>query len=296
MAGILDELSNAVAAVAAGASGAVVGVGASGSGVLVAPGRVLTNAHNVRGEEMLVTLADGRRETAHLAGVDAEGDLAVLEVAGAGDVVARWGASTPRAGEIVVALANPGGQGTRVSIGVVSALGVAFRGPSGRRVAGGIEHSAPLRRGSSGGALLDRGGALVGINTARQGDGYYVAVPADAALRARVEALARGEVPERIRLGVALAPPAVAARLRRAVGLPEREGLLVQGVAADGPAARAGIADGDLLVSAGGRALRSVDDLAEARAVAASVGTIEILVVRGVEERSLTVELTPAPD
>lgn len=285
----LLELSEACAALAERAAPAVVGVGASGSGVLVAADTVLTNAHNLRGEEVVVTFSDGERRPAHVAGVDGEGDLAVLTTeAGGREPFAREPASA-RPGALVVALANPGGRGTHVSVGAVAALGVAFRGPSGRRVGGGIAHGAPLPRGSSGGALVSAAGALLGLNTARAGDGFYIALPTDAALWTRVDALARGEVVERVRLGVALAPPAVAARLRRAVGLAPRDGLLVQAVADDGPAARAGICEGDLLVAAGGQPLRSVEDLADA--LAAAQGTIAVSLVRGVEERTLTVTL-----
>ena len=86
-----------------------------------------------------------------------------------------------------------------------------------------------LAPGSSGGALLDTTGNLVGINTNRIGEGFYLALPADAALRERIEALGRGESPEPTRLGVAVAPAHVARRMRRAVGLPERDGVLVRG-------------------------------------------------------------------
>src|SRR4029078_4852160 len=98
------------------------------------------------------------------------------------------------------------GGGTRVTFGMVSAIARAFRGPGGRRIDGSVEHTAPLARGSSGGALLDATAKLVGINTNRIGEGFYLALPADAALRSRVDALARGEAPGRPRLGVGVAP------------------------------------------------------------------------------------------
>ena len=88
------------------------------------------------------------------------------------------------------------GGGTRVTFGLVSAVARAFRGPGGRRIDGSVEHTAPLAPGSSGGALLDADGQLVGLNTNRIGEGFYLALPADAALRARVDALGRGESPD----------------------------------------------------------------------------------------------------
>ena len=154
------------------------------------------------------------------------------------------------------ALADPGGRGLRTSFGLVTATGRSFRGPRGRRIRGSIEHSAPLPRGSSGGPLVDVEGRLLGINSVRMEGGLLLALPADAALRGVADALGRGEAPARPRLGLALAPPRAARRMRAAVGLPEREGLLVRGVEAGSPAERAGLQQGDLLVAAGGRPLR----------------------------------------
>ena len=164
----------------------------------------------------------------------------------------------------MLALANPGGRGLRTTFGLVSATGRGFRGPRGRRVAGSIEHTAPLPRGSSGGPLVDPGGNLLGLNAVRRDGGFILALPADAALRRRVDELARGEAAERPRLGVALAPPRVARRMRAAVGLPERDGLLVRGVVDGSPAARAALERGDLLVRAGDRPLTGMDDLFDA--------------------------------
>ena len=114
---------------------------------------------------------------------------------------------------------------------------------------------------------------------------------ATAAVKERVSQLARGEAPSSPRLGVAVAPPRVARRMRRAVGLPERDGLLVRAVEDGSPAARAGIERGDLLVSAGGRDLDGVDALYESLDAAPKAGgSLELTMVRGTEERPVTVE------
>jgi S1-C subfamily serine protease len=168
----------------------------------------------------------------------------------------------------------------------------AFRGPGGRRIAGSIEHTAPLAPGSSGGAVLDAGGRLVGINTNRIGDGFYLALPADAALRERVQALGRGEAPSRLRLGVAVAPSHVARRLRRSVGLPERAGVLVRDVEESSLAAEAGVRGGDLIVAVGGRETADADDLFDALGAAGL--PLELTVIRGAEERTVTVGAAPA--
>jgi serine protease Do len=177
-----------------------------------------------------------------------------------------------------------------VTFGLVSATGRSFRGPGGRRIGGSIEHTAPLPRGSSGGPLVDPGGRLLGLNAVRREGGLILAVPADEAVRARAAALARGEATGRPRLGVALAPPRHARRIRSAAGLPERDGLLVRAVVPGSPAERAGLQRGDLIVRAGGRAVASVDDLFDALDVAAG-GALALGVVRGSEDRDVEVTL-----
>jgi serine protease Do len=290
--GALEEIQEAVARVAERAGPAVVGVGARwgrGSGVVVAPDRVLTNAHNVAGERVTVFLQDGRTEEGSVAGIDSEGDLAVVTVTTGGISSLDWSTTAGLAiGTPVFALANPGGRGLRVSGGFVSGTDRAFRGPRGRRISGSIEHTAPLARGSSGGPLVDRDGRLVGINTNRLGEGFYLALPADEALRDRVDALARGESPRRARLGIGVAPSFVARRLRRSVGLPERDGVLVRVVEDEGPAARAGLERGDLIVEVNGRTVSRVDDLYDALE-SPDGGPLSLRVVRGAEEREVSV-------
>jgi len=187
------------------------------------------------------------------------------------------------------------GQGGRITFGFVSSVARAFRGPRGRRISGSIEHTAPMARGSSGSALLDAQGRLVGLNTNRVGGGFYLALPADSTLRSKVESLARGETSARPRLGVGIAPGDAAHRMRRAVGLAERDGLLVRDVEEGSPAARAGLAQGDLLVAVGGRSLASVDDLYDALATVDAAGQLEVVVVRGAEERTVSVDLAVEP-
>ena len=141
--------------------------------------------------------------------------------------------------------------------------------------------------GSSGGPVLDAAGQLLGINTNRLGEGFYLAIPADEALRGRVDALARGESVRPPQLGITIMPGHVARRMRRAVGLPDAEGLLIRDVAEDSPAARAGLAKGDLIVSVAGQPARSADDLASA--LRAAAGSIELTVLRGTDERTIQV-------
>jgi serine protease Do len=289
---ILDEVGAGIKQLAEGAGTSVVGIGqrwGAGSGIVLGEGRILTNAHNVRGDQVTVTFADGRTAEGNVVARDIDGDLAVIEADTGGAPALPWASDTQaEIGNPVFALANPGGRGLRVTFGFVSGIERTFRGPRGRRITGSLEHTAPLLPGSSGGPVLNAGGQLLGINTNRLGEGFYLAIPADEALRGRADALARGESATSPRLGIAIAPGHVARKLRRAVGLPETDGLLIREVMQDTPAARAGLAQGDLIVAAAGQPVRTPDDLFDALQ-GAQGGTIELSIVRGADERVIQV-------
>jgi serine protease Do len=292
---VLDELQSSLTSIAERVGPSVVAIGSRqrGSGLVLADGKVLTNAHNVRGDEVTVTFADGRSTRGRLAGLDVDGDLAVIDVDSGGVAPLAWAdGSSASPGTVVFGLSATQGSGARVTFGTISAVARAFRGPGGRRIAGSVEHTAPLAPGSSGGPIVDRDGRLVGLNTNRLGEGFYLALPADSSLRDRVDQLSRGESTRRPRLGVAVAPSHVARRLRRSVGLPEREGLLVRGVEDGSPAARAGIIEGDLIVEAAGRPVTDADQLFDALSAAGE--TFEVKVVRGAEERTVAIGGTAA--
>jgi serine protease Do len=285
----LADLGHEIGEIAERVGPSVVGIGnrwRGGSGVVIAENRVLTNAHNLRGDEVRITFADGRTAEATSLGVDVDGDLAVLEVETGGAPPLELGADAPGVGTPVVALGNPNGHGPRATLGFVSGTGRSFRGPRGRRVADAVEHTAPLMPGSSGGPIVSLDGRLLGINTNRIGHGFYQAIATDTAVATRVTALGRGESPTRRRLGVGLAPAHVARRLRRAVGLPERDGLLVREVEEGSAAATAGIAEGDLIVAVADRDIASADDLFDALG---TDGALEIRLVRGADELTVTV-------
>ena len=180
---ILDEVGTNIRQLAAGAGASVVGIGrrwGTGSGIVLGQGQVLTNAHNVHGDQVTVTFADGRTAEGSVAGRDIDGDLAVISVDTGETPALPWadGASL-EIGQPVFAVANPGGRGLRVTFGFVSGIERSFRGPRGRRITGSLEHTAPLLPGSSGGPVLDAGGHLLAINPSRLGEGLYLAIPAD---------------------------------------------------------------------------------------------------------------------
>jgi serine protease Do len=285
----LEELETSFSSVLERVGPSVVRLGGwrGGAGVIVGNGTVLTNAHNVRGDSSTVTFGDGRQVEARLAGIDVDGDLAVLTVDTGSAPAVEWSDRSATIGTAVFAVTT-NGSGTRATFGFVSSVARSFRGPRGRRISGSIEHTAPLAPGSSGSPLVDRDGRLIGLNTNRVGDGFYLALKADEALKSRIASLGRGESAERPTLGVGIAPSWVANRMRRAVGLPPRDGVLVREVEPASAAERAGIREGDLIVAAGGRAIVDPDDVYDALGTASANGTLEVKLVRGAEE--LTVE------
>jgi S1-C subfamily serine protease len=269
---------------------AVVGLRHGGSGVFVAPGVVATLARHVRGEEITLVTADGATHAARVLGADPSVDLAVLGTDAQGGAIAAWSQApdSPALGVKVYALADPGGSGLRVTGGTVASAPRGVRGPAGRLIPGVIEHTAPLPRGAGGGPLVDRAGAVVGLNALRRDGGLLLAWPATA-LRERASALAEGRRTAPRRLGIALLGARQTQRMRAAVGLPEAEGLLVSAVQEDSPAARAGLARGDLVVAAGGAAVTGLDDL-HAAVDAAAGAPLSLEVMRGPERVTVAVE------
>jgi serine protease Do len=260
--------------------------------VVLGRGVVATNAHNLRGEEALVTFADGRQEVGTVAATDIDGDLAVLRVETGDAPSINWSDAGAAVGQVVFVVTRSGAGGERVTFGMVSGTERAFRGPRGRRIKGSLEHTAPLPRGSSGSPVVTASGAVVGINTNRLGDGFYLALPADGELQSRLASLSAGESRARPRLGVGLAPAHVAKALRRSVGLEERDGLLVRVVEEGSPAESAGVRQGDLIVAVNGTAVRTADDLFDA--MEAGAAELQLRVLRGTEETDITVRLAPA--
>ena len=293
-----DELQATVSRVAERVVPAVVRIGRHGGrgcGVVVGEGLVLTNAHNLRDRTTLVTFADGRAVQSRATGVDADTDLVVLGVDTSDAPALPWADTPVELGATVFAVASiPDSH--RITVGTVSATDRSFRGPRGRLVAGGIEHTAPLARGSSGGPIVDAEGRLVGVTTLRLGDGFSVAQPAGPTLRERVDALAAGREPRRRLLGIGAAPAHVARRLRQAVGLPDRPGVLVRAVGPDSPAARAGLRQGDLITAAAGAETADTDGLSAALDALPDGQTLSLHVVRGTDDLEVVVRFDDEGD
>jgi len=265
-----------------------------GSGVIVAPqGYLLTNHHVVQGaSEIEVQLNDGRSAAATVVGSDPETDIAVLRidlpdalpVMRLGDVRAR------RVGDPVLAIGNPFNVGQTVTSGIVSALD---RTGAGSQYQNFIQTDAAINPGNSGGALVDANGALVGINTAifsRSGGsmGIGFAVPVDTARSVMEQIIAGGEV-RRGWIGVELRE--ITPELAESLALQARSGVLITGVLQDGPAARAGVRPGDVLVQVADRPVRATSDLFAAVAALAPGSTAPLVVQRGRETLRLKVQV-----
>jgi S1-C subfamily serine protease len=230
--------------------------------VFTADGFLLTNAHVVgRSAAGTATFSDGMTSAFQVVGADPLSDLAVLRATGATPDPAELGeADGLKVGQLVVAVGNPLGLAGSVTAGVVSALGRSL--PVGDRglIEDVIQTDAALNPGNSGGALADSNARVVGINTAVAGAGLGLAVPVNATTRRIVSALMRDGRVRRAYLGVVVVPAPVAPVWRSKLG-GRVTGLRVASVVSGGPADRAGLRTGDLLLTAGGHEVATAQDL-----------------------------------
>ncbi|HJS86579.1 MAG TPA: trypsin-like peptidase domain-containing protein [Acetobacteraceae bacterium] len=236
-----------------------------GSGVVFTPdGYALTNNHVVTGAARLrASLIDGRELEATLVGDDPETDIAVLRLSGAGLPHAALGRSAHlRVGELVLAIGNPLGFQCTLTAGIVSALGRTLRARSGRLIESVIQTDAPLNPGNSGGPLVSGAGRVVGINTATilPAQGICFAIGIDTATDVAMRLMQEGRV-RRARLGLATQTVPLLTRQRRALDWPLGTGVLAVEVTPEGPAARAGVLAGDIVLSFAGTPVGGVDDL-----------------------------------
>jgi S1-C subfamily serine protease len=238
---------------------------ANGSGfIFAADGLILTNSHVVEGVPHVdVTLSDGRECGADVVGRDPDNDLAVLRISASDLTAAVLGDSRGlRPGQLVIAIGNPYGFQHTVTTGVVSALGRSLRSRSGRLIEQVIQTDAALNPGNSGGPLVAGDGRVVGVNTAiiAGSNGLSFAVPISTALMVVPSLLRDGRV-RRGYLGIAGQSVPLLRRVTRFHRLAQAGGVLVTSVERGGPAATAGVRDGDLLVSLDELVIESLDDL-----------------------------------
>ena len=269
VAGVAAELTPKVASlrVPQGGRGRDSGRGGEGLGSAVlftGDGFLLTNAHVVgRAQGGTALFSDGTTAPFSVVGADPLSDLAVVRAGGSTPPPAELGeADRLVVGQLVVAVGSPLGLAGSVTAGVVSALGRSLptrSGAAARLVEDVIQTDAALNPGNSGGALADAHSRVVGINTAVAGVGLGLAVPVNATTRRIISALMQDGRVRRAYLGIVSVPAPLPAPLRERFGRPN--GLRVAEVVAGGPADRAGLRGGDLLISAGGRPVQKAQDL-----------------------------------
>jgi S1-C subfamily serine protease len=236
-----------------------------GSAVIYTPdGFLLTNAHVVGSADHGTALfSDGTSAAFRVVGADPLSDLAVVRADTATPNPAELGeADELVVGQLVVAVGSPLGLMGSVTAGVVSALGRSLptnNGSASRLIEDVIQTDAALNPGNSGGALADSHSRVVGINTAVAGAGLGLAVPINATTRKIIGTLMRDGRVRRAYLGVVSAPVPLPDKLRARFG--HSSGLRVTEVVPNGPAARAGLRPGDLLLTAGGRPVTRAQDL-----------------------------------
>jgi S1-C subfamily serine protease len=304
--GTLDPYSELVAQAFDFVSPAVVsisvtsrrGPGGVGSGVLYTPdGYLLTNSHVASGAtELRAALTDGREVPATLVGDDPETDIAVLRLAGSGFPYATFGSSSSlRVGQLVIAIGNPFGYQATVTAGIVSALGRSLRTRSGRLVESVIQTDAPLNPGNSGGPLVDGSGRIVGINTAIAGgaQGICFAIGIDIAADVAATLMREGRV-RRSRLRFAGQTITLDRRILRGLGRTSSSAILVLEVLADGPAQRAGLEKGDVLLEFDGDAIESLDQLHRRLTADLAQREVPVRVLR--EGKLLSLAVRPVTD
>ena len=270
--------------------------GGLGSGVIVrADGLVLTNHHVIdHADRIRVDLADGRSFPATLVGSDQPSDLAVLRIAATGLPVVPYGdAERIKVGDVVLAFGNPLGVGQTVTMGIVSAKGRAT-GISDGAYEDFLQTDAPINQGNSGGALVNLRGELVGINAqilspSGGNIGLGFAIPSSMA-QAVAEQLAKHGVVHRAKLGVTV--QGVTSELAASLGAPESRGALVSEVEQGGPADRAGLKQGDLVLQIDGKKVSDANRLRNQIASTTPGASVTLVVRRNGRDETLTARLS----
>ncbi|KUZ46052.1 Do family serine endopeptidase [Burkholderia territorii] len=269
-----------------------------GSGVIVSPeGYILTNQHVVDGADQIeVALADGRTGTAKVIGSDPETDLAVLKINMTNLPTITLGRSDQsRVGDVVLAIGNPFGVGQTVTMGIISALGRNHLGIN--TFENFIQTDAPINPGNSGGALVDVNGNLLGINTAiysRSGGslGIGFAIPVSTARTVLESIITTGSV---TRGWIGVEPQDVTPEIAESFGLQQKSGAIVAGVLQGGPADKAGIKPGDILVSVNGDEITDTTKLLNTVAQIKPGTATKVHVVRKGKEFDVSVVIGKRP-
>jgi serine protease Do len=298
MESMLVNVSNELAGIVRAVEGQVVSVRARrhypSSGVCWQPGVVITADHTIeREEEITVTLADGKTVGATLAGRDPGTDLAVLKVDASTSQAPR--AEAVEAGELALVVGRSPDSGVNASLGIISAKSGKWRTWRGGQLDAYIRLDAKLFPQSSGGAVVNVRGEVIGVATSALSRIAGIAIPVSTAETVASKLLQRGFVP-RGYLGIGVQQVFLSEELRKNLSIPNRSGLIVLTVEPGGPAAKAGLLIGDIVTSLGDTLIERTDELQE-RSDASVIGTaVKINYVRGgaLRESALVVGERPA--
>jgi serine protease Do len=278
--------------------------GSLGSGFIVSPdGYIVTNNHLIQGltgtgtvDSVTVTTTDRHEYTARIVGRDETSDLALLKIDGQKLPFVQWGDSTKaRVGDWVIAIGDPYGVGSTVTAGIISALhrGITGVGAYDRY----IQTDAAINMGNSGGPMFDLNGNVIGINSALISPtgasvGIGLAIPAEAA-KPVIDSLMKGQRPSRGYLGVGLQP--LDENLAPSLGLPKDSGEIVRSVVPNGPAARAGLQQGDVIVKVNGQAVTPDQTVSYLVANTAVGSRIPLEIFRAGKRATVTVAVGERP-
>ena len=269
----------------------------SGSGVIISPdGYIVTNNHVIdKAKEVKVVLNSNKEYSAKVVGVDPTTDLAVLKIEGENlPSLAFANSDEVRLGEWVLAVGNPFNLNSTVTAGIISAKGRSINIIDNQSaIEAFIQTDAAVNPGNSGGALINTRGDLIGINTAistRTGsyEGYSFAVPANI-VRKVVDDLTKYGVVQRAYLGVNIAD--ISPELAKELSISETQGVYISDVTEGGAAADAGIKKGDILIQAGGRAVKKMSELLEVIGSRRPGDKMSVVVLRDGKEKTFNVTL-----
>jgi S1-C subfamily serine protease len=257
---------------------------------------VVTAEHTLkRDEDLSVTLPDGRKVAATLAGRDPGTDLAVLKIEEAASAAPEFApAAAVKTGNLVLAVARSAELGANATMGVISAVGGAWSTWRGGRVDQYIRLDVSLYPGASGGAVVDTGGRIIGIATSALSRAAGVAIPAATVERVAAELLSKGRVP-RGYLGLGLQPVRLPEHLINKLKLTAATGLIVLMAEPGGPAESAGVLVGDVLLSLDGQAIEEMQDLQAALGAGAVGKTVTAALVRGGEIAAASIVVGERP-
>jgi serine protease DegQ len=269
-----------------------------GSGVIVSPnGYILTNHHVVEAaDEVEIALVDGRKAKASIIGSDPETDLAVLKIKLKELPAITFGQSQQvKVGDVVLAVGNPFGVGQSVTMGIVGAMSRSRVGIN--TFEDFIQTDAAINPGNSGGALTDTSGNLIGINTAIYSSsggslGIGFAIPIHVAKQIMEQIIQSGSV---IRGWLGLSMQDMTQDLAESFGLDSPIGSLVASVLRDGPADKAGIKPGDILIAVGGKPVKNSSEMLNRVAALSPSDTVTVTVIRNRQEESIQVKVGVRP-